>query len=146
MNVTDRITAEISAVREEHGRADTKASVLLTASGIAVSVLTAGRLPGLAGILAAAAWAVSGAVALAVVTPRLVRASRTGFPTYATVDAHSIIQLLTPGHANGRTDDELAGQLVGMSRLAVSKYRLVQVSAGVAAAALTLTALALALT
>ncbi len=145
MTKSETIASEIVAVRNEHSRADAKAAVLVTAAGIAASVLTAGPYGGLLGPLASATWAVSGAFALAVVMPRILAVRSTGFHSYATAEPGSLTRLLTPGYPNGQPDTAQARLLISMSRLAVVKYRLLQVSAGTTAVALALTALALAL-
>jgi hypothetical protein len=142
---SETIASEIVAVRNEHNRADAKAAVLVTAAGIAASVLTAGPHGGLLGLLASATWAVSGAFALAVVMPRILVVRSTGFHSYATAEPGSLTRLLTPGHPSGQPEQAQATLLIGMSRLAVVKYRLLQISAGTMAVALTLTALAVAL-
>lgn len=130
------LAAELAAVQVQHDRADRKASVLLTPAEVAISVLAAGHHSVLAAV-AAAAWAVCGALALAVVTPRL-RPTPTGLTAYASATAEQVLGLLA---AAGEADH--AAALVAMSRLAVAKYRLIQAATATAAAALLLTAVAL---
>jgi len=84
-------------------------------------------------------WSVCGALALAVLTPRLRRrdGGRGGFPAYAAATPAAVLGWLAAG-----AGDEVAaaGYLVWLSRLAVAKYRLVQAATVAAAAALALTA------
>jgi len=134
------LAVEIAAVRAEHARADGKAALLSAPAGVAVSVLAAGHRGPLA-VLAAAVWSVCGMLALAAVWPRLRRrGTRSGFPAYAAATAGTVLAWL----ARPDGDQATAAYLVSLSRLAVTKYRLVQAATAAAAVALALTAGALA--
>jgi hypothetical protein len=88
--------------------------------------------------VAAAAWAACGGLALAVVFPRLPHGDRRGFPAYAAATPEQALAWI-----EGRPAEVTAAYLVAMSRLAMTKYRLVQASVGAGAVALGLTAGAL---
>jgi hypothetical protein len=139
------LAAEVAAAQAEHARADAKAGLLLTAAGIAASVLTAGGRPGPAAAAAAAAWALSGLLALAVVLPRIIRRGR-GFAVCAVSTADSVLARLAEqaAHAGAPPTGADAAFLVALCRLAVAKYRLVQAAVAAAGLALVLTAGALA--
>lgn len=134
MTAAERLAAEISGARVEHARADTKASVLLGTAGVASGLLAANWY-GWPGMAAVAAWAVCGGLALLVLVPRIPRSTAaSGFLRWANATPDEVLAALAAGAHDG------PAALVGMSRLALTKYRLVQAAAVAGMVALALTA------
>jgi Family of unknown function (DUF5706) len=144
-----RLIDEISTVRAELTRCDTKAIALLTLAAQlllpGVAVLAAGRVHGLA---AALGWTAAALLLAAIILCGAVKFPRlggAGFTGWARADAAALLAELAEDICYGNTNRAAAEQLHRLSMIASGKYRTIQaamimlVAALVAAAATALT-------